>query len=144
MARIKILLPQRFTFYTKIPVRITDINYGGHVGNDALLGIIHEARLQFLSYFRYNEMNVEDVGLIMSDVAIEFKAEVFYGDTLSISVVADGFSRVGFDLIYKLEKNTNDKSTIVAIAKTGMVCYNYHAKKVAAVPAIAMEKLQQL
>lgn len=48
MARISIDLPSTFTFSATIPVRITDLNYGGHVGNDTILSIIHEARVQYL------------------------------------------------------------------------------------------------
>jgi acyl-CoA thioesterase FadM len=70
MERIKINLPEAFSFSTNIPVRITDLNYGGHVGNDAFLSLLHEARMQFLQQFGYSEMNVEGVGLIMSDVGI--------------------------------------------------------------------------
>ena len=57
MARINIDLPGDFKFSTTIPVRITDLNYGGHVGNDAILSIIHEARMQFLHHFGYSEIN---------------------------------------------------------------------------------------
>ena len=53
MARIKIAVPPQFTFSTQIPVRITDINYGGHLGNDALLALLHEARVQFLRRYGY-------------------------------------------------------------------------------------------
>ena len=49
MERIKINLPETFTFSTIIKIRITDINYGGHVGNDSFLSLVHEARLQFLA-----------------------------------------------------------------------------------------------
>ncbi|GAB3431840.1 acyl-CoA thioesterase [Niabella aquatica] len=143
MARIKVLLPEHFIFSTHIPVRITDINYGGHLGNDALLSIIHEARLHFLNYYGYSEMNMEGAGLIMADAAIEFKAEAFYGDALTVWVGANDFNRIGFDLCYKLEKNTDGKMVTVAIAKTGMVCYNYDQKKVTAVPAKALTRLQQ-
>ncbi len=48
MGRIKIDLPQKILASVSIPVRITDINYGNHVGNNALVEIIHEARVQFL------------------------------------------------------------------------------------------------
>lgn len=71
MAKIKIELPNRFSFSTLIPVRITDINYGGHVGNDTVLSILHEARVQFLNHFGYQELNESGVGLIMKDVAID-------------------------------------------------------------------------
>ncbi len=79
MPRIKLELPSAFSFSTKIPVRITDLNYGGHVGNDTILTFIHEARIQFLKNAGYSELDFAGVGMIMSDVMIEFKNELFYG-----------------------------------------------------------------
>lgn len=141
MARIKIDLPSNFSFTTSIPVRITDLNYGGHVGNDTILSIIHEARVQFLRHHGFSELNFAGAGLIMSDVAIEFKTELFYGDTIRASVSAGEFSRIGFDLFYKFEKETDDKPAIIALAKTGMVCFNYELKKIVPVPEEAKSKL---
>jgi acyl-CoA thioester hydrolase len=134
MARIKIELPVSFPFTAIIPVRITDINYGGHVGNDTVLSVIHEARMQFLHQFGYTEMNFAGVGMIMSDVAIEFKSELFYGDIVKASVAIVSISKVAFELCYKMEKEVNKNIVVVAIAKTGMVCYNYEKKKITAVP----------
>ncbi|HEY4205221.1 MAG TPA: thioesterase family protein [Puia sp.] len=134
MPKTKIALPQHFTFTTEIPIRVTDLNYGGHVGNDSVLSIIHEIRMQFLLHHGYTELNLAGTGMIMADVAIEFKSEVFYGDTIRASVAAAEFSRVGFDLYYKLEKNAGEKWIPVAVARTGMVCYNYAQKKIASVP----------
>ncbi len=141
MARLKLTIPSQFSFTTNIPVRITDVNYGGHVGNDAILSIIHEARMQYLHQSGYSEINFEGVGLIMSDVAIDFKNEVFYGDTITAHVIANDFSKVGFDISYKLEKIKDDKTVTVALAKTGMVCYDYQARRIAAVPEAAIQKL---
>jgi acyl-CoA thioesterase FadM len=62
MARIKLQLPQQFIFSTLIPVRITDINYGNHVGNDAILSLLHEARMQFLNKAGYTELEFGCVG----------------------------------------------------------------------------------
>jgi acyl-CoA thioester hydrolase len=138
MARIKIDLPDKFPFSVSIPIRITDINYGGHVGNDTVLSLIHEARVQFLQHQGYKELEIEGIGLIMSDAVIEFKLEIFYGDILKVSVCPADFSRAGFDLYYKLEKETEEKTILVAAAKTGMICYNYDLKKIVRVP----EKLQ--
>lgn len=137
MARIRIELPEQFTFSTKIPIRITDLNYGGHVGNDTVLSLIHEARVQFLKHFDYDELNLDGVSLIMSDAAIEFKAETFYGDVITAFVAATNFSRVGFDLYYKLMK----EETLVSTAKTAMICYNYESKKVVSIPGKVKEKL---
>jgi acyl-CoA thioester hydrolase len=141
MPRTKLLLPEHFSFNTEIPIRITDLNYGGHVGNDSILSILHESREQFLRSHDYKEMDLAGVGLIMSDVTIEFKYELFYGDLLRASVTASEFYRVGFDLYYKLEKKTGDIWVTVSTARTGMVCYDYKLKKLVAVPKEAMNKL---
>lgn len=141
MSRIKIDLPSTFSFQTAIGIRITDINYGGHVGNDTILSLLHEVRVQFLAQHGYSELSFAGAGLIMADVGIEFKSEVFYGEKLMASVTAAGFSKVSFDLYYKLEKRKGDKMIIVAQAKTGMVCYDYTQKKIVAVPAEAVSRL---
>lgn len=138
MSRIKLTLPEQFSFTATIPVRITDLNYGNHVGNDAVLSIIHEARMQFLSHHGFTELNCGGVGLIMSDVGIEFKKEIFYGDVLSANIAAVNFSSVGFDLYYQI---LNKEKAITVLAKTGMVCYDYDKKKIAQVPVVVKEKL---
>lgn len=136
MARIQIELPAQFIFSTKIPIRITDLNYGGHVGNDTVLTLIHEARVQFLKNFGYTEMEMEGVSVIMSYAGIEFKAELFYGDVITAFVTINHFTAAGFDLLYKLMR----EETVAAIAKTGMICYNYNTRKVVRVPQKLKER----
>jgi len=106
-----------------------------------VLSIIHEARMQFLSQYGYTELNLEGIGLIMADVGIEFKKELFYGDTIEIKIAAADFTSVGFDLYYLLEKQKGSSKITVANAKTGMICYDYDRKKITAVPATVKEKL---
>ncbi len=141
MERIKISLPDEFSFSTIIKIRITDLNYGGHVGNDSFLSLIHEARQQFLNHFGYSELNFENASLIMADVAIEFKKELNYKDEVKISVAASGFNKYGFDMFYLLELTNNNQSIIAGKAKTGMLCYDYTNKKLLAVPEAAKIKL---
>lgn len=141
MPRIRIEMPSSFSFSTLIAVRITDINYGGHMGNDSILSLIHEARMQFLRSFGYSELSFEGVALIMADVGIEFRKELFYGETVNASVTAGDIGRPGFDLYYKLEKEVDGEWQTVAVAKTGMVCFDYGKKKVVALPEEARKKL---
>ena len=141
MPKTKLVLPEHFPFTAQIPVRITDLNYGGHVGNDFILSLIHEIRVQFLIHHGYEEFNLAGAGLIMTDVAIEFRNELFYGDSLWASVAATEFSRVGFELYYKLEKKSGDKMVSVAFARTGLICYDYKAKKIISVPKEVCTKL---
>ncbi len=142
MARIKIDLPEKFSFSVPIPIRIADINYGGHVGNDAILSLVHEARMQYLKQFGYTELELSGIGLIMADAGIEFKNELFYGETVIVSVACGSFTKVGFDIFYKMEKEINSSKKIVAVAKTGMVGYDYTNKKIAAIPGEVIRKIQ--
>ncbi|MBL0335028.1 MAG: thioesterase family protein [Chitinophagaceae bacterium] len=142
MARIQIDCPEQFSFHCTIPVRITDINYGSHAGNDAILGMVHEARMQYLQSLGYTELSFAGCGLIMSDAALQFKQELFYGEMVEVSVQATELGRIGFDLVYKMEKSVDGKIVTVAIAKTGMVCYNYQLKKPVSIPAEAAARLK--
>jgi YbgC/YbaW family acyl-CoA thioester hydrolase len=141
MERIKIKLPLHFDFSTNMKIRITDLNYGGHVGNDSFLTLIHEAREQFLNHFGYSELKIEDVSLIMADAAIEFKQELNYGDEIKISVGADHFNKYGFDIFYKLEILSGENAVLGGKAKTGMLCYDYVDKKLKPVPGKLKEAL---
>ncbi len=141
MARVTIDLPSEFRFSTAISIRITDINYGGHAGNDTILSLVHEARMQFLNSMGYTEMNCGGTGLIMTDAAIEFKKELFYGEVVTVSVVVANFSKISFELFYKMEKQVVGKNVLVAKVKTSMVCYDYIAKKVTAFSPEVIEKL---
>jgi acyl-CoA thioester hydrolase len=141
MERVKINLPETFSFSTIITIRITDLNYGAHVGNDTFLSLMQEARQQFLMSYGYKELSVEGVGLILSDAAIEYKRELNYADVIKISVAASSFDKYGFDLFYKMEVVTNDETILAAKAKTGMLCYDYDKRRLVRMPEVAKERL---
>jgi acyl-CoA thioester hydrolase len=143
MARIKLDIPIKKNYYTNIPIRITDINYGNHLGNDALVSILHEARVQWLASANYTELNVAGEALIMADLAVEYKAEGFYGDTLNISIAIGEITKVSFEIYYEITTVRNTETILLAKAKTGMVCFDYTSRKVAAVPAVFVDFLNR-
>ena len=134
MSRIKIDLPEKCMATFKIPVRVTDINYGNHVGNDSLVAIIHEARMQFLQQYGYTEMEVSGTSLIMNELVVEFKNEAFYRDILDVKIFIGQLSRVSFEIFYSISVVRKKSELIIANAKTGMVCFNYNEKKVQTIP----------
>ena len=144
MERIKINIPTNFNFSTIIKIRITDLNYGGHVGNDSFLSLIHEAREQFLNHFGYSELKIENVSLIMADAVVEFKKELNYSDEIKISVAANNFDKYGFDIFYKLEVVKDANLLLAGKAKTGMLCYDYENKKLMPVPGKLKDTLYNL
>ena len=140
MPRIKVNLPETFEFSVVIPVRITDLNYGGHLGNDALLSILHEARVQFLLYLGRPEVDrATGQGHIMADVAIEYKGEAFHGDQLRIDMAVDDVQKYGFDIVYRVR---NQDGRDVARAKTGLVSFDYNTRTLRALGEAAEARLR--
>ena len=134
MARIKIELPQKCLASFNIPVRITDINYGNHVGNHSMVEMIHEARALFLAQYGFTELDAGGTALIMSELLVEFKNESFYGDLLEVKIFSGEISKKSFEFFYLVTTLRNEKIVTIAHAKTGMVCYDYNTKKVDLLP----------
>ena len=142
MARIKIDLPVIIIAEIQLRVRIGDINYGNHVGNGAFVALIHEARVQWLQQNNYTELDIEGTGLIMSDLAFEFKNEAFYGEEICIRISAGEILKVSFELYYEMITRRQGKVVALAKAKTGMVCYDYNLKKMTSLPEVLKAILQ--
>ena len=132
MARISIDIPKTFAFSTEIKLRISDINYGGHLAHDSILSLTHEARVRFLESLGYSEANIEGLGIILSDAALVYKSEAFYGQTLTIEIAVEEFSKYGCDFIYRLSDSETQKE--VARVKTGIVFYDYEKREISRVP----------
>lgn len=139
--RIKINFPAPFIFSFQLPVRITDLNYGGHVGNDRLLAYAHEARMAFFAQWNFTEMNAGGNSLIMADSAIQYKGEGFYGDVLQIEICVGQISSISFDLFYKITTTRDEEIKEIAFIKTGMICFDYEARKIAEMTDLLREKL---
>ena len=135
MARVKLIFPLKNPiFSTEIPLRITDMNYGNHLGNDAVLSIIHDARMRFLSSLNYTELEIGGCGLIMADVMIAYKGQGYYGDILKIELFSHEVTPRSFDLMYKITAIRNNSYVEIADAKTGMAAFDYTENKVTRFP----------
>jgi acyl-CoA thioester hydrolase len=132
MARVKLQLPTNLPFRTEIPIRVSDINYGGHLGNDAVLSIVHEARIQFLRNLGYSELDIEGTGIMMIDAMIVYSSEGFYGDVLMVEVGTTDFQLTYCDIVFRLTNTITKKE--VARVKTGIAFINKQTHKISAVP----------
>lgn len=132
MARLYLDLPDTHSFCTKLKVRVTDVNYANHLGNDAMISLLHEARLEFLNDLGFTEANIAGLGLMVTDLAVIYKSEAFVGDELSFHVGVADFNKYGCDVLYKVINNKADK--LVAEGKTGVVFFDFDERKIARVP----------
>ena len=132
MPRAKLELPSKFDFSTEIPLRITDINYNDHLGNDAILSIIHEARVRFYKKYGFTELDIDGAGTIMSDAILVYKSEAHYGDIVRIDIAVHDLQKKSFDFLYLLTNKETGKE--IARAKTGIVFYDYQNRKIIDIP----------
>ena len=132
MGRVKLEIPESLPYETELVVRITDINYGGHLGNDALLGLLQEARLRFLMSKGFSEKDAGGAGIIMVDAVVQYRSEAFHGETLRIEVGAGDLQDLGCDFYFRVWKKKGGKE--VARAKTGIAFFDYQKRKVVPMP----------
>ena len=139
MPRIKIDLPEYFSFSTELPIYIGHINYGHHLDNSALISLVSEARVRFFKTLGYSELDVEGVGIVVADVAAQYRSEAFYGEVLVIEMAANDFSKYGCDLVWRLSDQASGRE--VARGKHGIIFFDYTVRKPAPVPPAFIAKL---
>jgi 4-hydroxybenzoyl-CoA thioesterase len=132
VARVQIDLPEAFAFRTELPIRIDDINYGGHLGNDAVLSLAHEARVRLFRAHGWSELDVEGLGILMVDAAIVYRLEGRHGMTLAVEIAFDDVRSRGCDLVYRMTDLATGEE--IARVKTGIVFFDPGARRVARMP----------
>lgn len=140
LERVKIDLPDSFPFRTEIPLLIGHINYGGHLANDAVLAIAHEARLRFLLARGMSELSIGGgLGLIQADAVVVYRGEARHGDRLIVEVAAAGFAGSRFVFLYRMTDAATGRE--IARCRTGMSAFDYAAGKPRPLPAGFAERL---
>ncbi|NKQ11662.1 thioesterase family protein [Pseudomonas sp. SST3] len=133
MARLTLQFPEnQFCFTTQLTVRITDINAGNHLANDSMISMISEARARFLFAYGIAETSKDGRGIIVTDLATTYKAEAHARDVLLLEVGVMDFNRYGGDITFRITRPADD--TLIAMAKSGFVFYNYLDKRVVPMP----------
>ncbi|MDF1763163.1 MAG: thioesterase family protein [Oleibacter sp.] len=142
MARVTLEFPEVFTFSTTLTVRVSDINYGNHLGNDRMVSLLHEARLRYLYSHDFSEFNIAGLGIMVTDIVVTFLAESFVGDPLVFEVGTTDFNKYGCDVVYRVVNAKTNR--LVAKAKTGIVFFDYDERHIAHVPKIFTERCGEL
>lgn len=142
MPRVKLQLQPTYEFSYEVTLQVRDINYGGHLGNDALVGLLHEARINLFNSLSLSEMNLGDgqTGIIMADLVVNFLEEGFMLDRLHIDSHIGEMTQRSFRIFHRLSK----RDKILALAETGLVTYNYAERKIAPIPASFRQALDKL
>lgn len=77
-------------------------------------------------------MNHEGAGIIVTDLATMYRNEAHARDQLLFEVGVMDFNKYGGDIIFRITRPADD--TLIAMAKSGFVFFDYVAKKVVPMP----------
>jgi len=130
MARIQIELPSQFLFSTELQIYISHVNQGGHLDNAQLLTLVSEARLRFFRHLGYLESNVLGHGMVVGDIAAQYKSEGFHGETMRVEMTPADPNKYGFDLVFRMTETAGGRE--VARGKVGVVFVTKGAQRKAA------------
>jgi acyl-CoA thioesterase FadM len=132
MPRVTLTEQQSYEYCHSLMVRATDINYAGHLGNEALLGLVHEARAHFMKALNFNTLvgNGQRTGLIIADLAVNFKSEAFAHATLTVDCQIDELGHRSFRLFHRIRCGEQ----LIALVETGIVVFDYQLGQVVPLP----------
>ena len=139
MPRLQLTPLSVYPFCTGLAVRVTDLNYGGHLGNDRILALLQEARVRYLADNGWSEFDCAGTGLIMTDAAIQYRGEAFAGDQLLFEVSAGEIARTGFRLFFRVTRPAD--SADIALVENGMITFDYESRRIRPLPATAAAAL---
>lgn len=143
MARLQLEFPEeQYCYTTHMEVRVTDINAAGHLGNDSMISMISEARARFLFECGFGEVRADGIGTIVTDLATTYKAEAHARDQLLFEVGVMDFNKYGGDITFRISR-PRDK-TLVAMAKSGFIFFDYQNSRVVTMPAAFAAKFTQV
>lgn len=85
MERVRLEFPEAVVVHRHpLSVRITDMNYGHHLGHDTLVSLLHEARIQALSALGLTEWDMAGYPSVVADLAIQYQSEARWPDALVV------------------------------------------------------------
>ena len=133
MQRLRLEPPERTLSTHDIRVRVSDLNYGNHLGHDSLVSLLHEARVRLLAEHGMSELDLDGCRLMVADLAVQYRGEARLGQVLRVEVGCGDVGSRGCELRYRV--TDRDRGTEVALARTGVVFTDRESGRVVSLPA---------
>jgi len=140
LGRIRLEPLKNYRFSHDQRILFSNINQALHVGSSQMANIIHDGRYIMLKSLGADELNLGDgkTGALLSDLVINFKAEIFLDETVTVETDIGEIEEKGFRIFYRILKN----GKTAVLAETGHICFNFFEKVICAVPEVLIEKLK--
>jgi acyl-CoA thioesterase FadM len=140
LGRIKLEPLKNYRFSHEQKIYMSNINQAMHVGASQMVDIIHDGRFQMFKKLELNEFNLGDgkTGAIISDLAVNYKAEIFLDEIVTVETDIGEIEGKGFRIFYRVLKN----GKTAALAETGHICFNFLNKSTCEVPEVLIKKVR--
>jgi len=143
MPRVTLNEQSRYEFQYETTIKTTELNYANHLGNDALVGMLQDARVQLFKTLGFRELDLGDgkTGIIIGDLVVNFKSEGFLFDNIKIECHIDEISTKSFRIFYRIRKVP--ENNLIALAETGLVAFDYTQRQVSELPLEFVKSLKK-
>ncbi|QTF93616.1 thioesterase family protein, partial [Halomonas sp. BM-2019] len=85
MERVRLDFPEAAIVHRHpLTVRVTDMNYGRHLGHDTLVSLLHEARIQAFGALGLTEWDLGGYPSVVADLAVQYQSEARWPDALVV------------------------------------------------------------
>ncbi len=123
MPRTRLKRQPEYPYSTSLDVRVADLNYGGHLGFDRLLGLAHQARVQLFSQLDASELDLGDgkTGVVVSDLVVNYVGEAFLNDRLTFYLAPLEIGKGSFRLAHRV---VHQDGKPVALIDIGLVAFD--------------------
>ncbi len=144
MPKVKIIRQDYHGFSTSLTIRVSDLNYGGHLGYDKVLTLAHQARLNMFKTWDVSELNLGDgnTGLIAGDVVINYLGEGFLNDVLLVEIQPVELGAIGFRLAHRFSNRETD--TDIALIEIGFIGFDYQQRRPRKLPRSFAKRLKEI
>lgn len=92
--------------------------------------------------FNYSGIDIEGTSIIMTDSAVQYKSQGYYGDILIVELTENDILKVGSNFYYRTINILNGK--IIGICKTDIALFDYKENKLASVPEKFIQLIDKL
>lgn len=133
MERVSLDFPEAAIIHRhSLTVRVTDMNYGRHLGHDAVVSLLHEARVQAFATLDLVEWDMQGYPSIVADLAVQYQHEARWPEALVIETAVPDPQGKALTIYQRVRKVAPD--TIVATARVNQLLLDPQTGRPAAVP----------
>lgn len=115
MERVKLDFPAEAIIHRHpLTVRVSDMNYGRHLGHDALVSLLHEARIQAFAALDLPEWDMHGYPSVVADLAVQYLNEARWPEALVIETAVPAPQGKALTIYQRIYKSESQQSVATA------------------------------